>query len=61
MTDSNSLFVLIYMVAGLFPISLVLHFSIGRGLNFLLFSGSILHVKCSGYDCGFELGDFLFS
>ena len=55
MINSDSLFD--FMVAGLLPISWVRLFSIGHGLNALFFSGSILHVKCVGYDCGFDLGD----
>ena len=45
------------MEAGSLPISWVKLFSINHGLNFPLFSGSILHLKCIGYDCGFGLGD----
>ena len=55
MTNSDSLFDL--MVAGLLPISLVKLFSITHGLNVFFFSGSILYLKCVGYDWGFDLGD----
>ena len=54
MINSVSLFDL--MVAGLLPISWA-KLSIAHGLNVLFFSGSILHVKCVGYDCSFDLGD----
>ena len=54
MINSVSLFDL--MVAGLLPISWA-KLSIAHGLNVLFFSGSILHVKYVGYDCGFDLGD----
>ena len=55
MTNSDSLFDL--MVADLLPISLMKLFSIAHGLNVIFFSGSILHLKCVGYDWGFDLGD----
>ena len=48
MINSDSLVDL--MVAGLLPISWVKLFSIAHGLNVLFFSGSILHLKCVGYD-----------
>ena len=55
MINSDSL--VDFMVAGLLPISWVRLFSIAHGLNVLLFSGSILHVKCVGNECVFDLGD----
>ena len=55
MTNLDSLIDL--MVAGLLPISRVKLFSIAYGLNFLFFSGSILHLKCVGYDLWLDLGD----
>ena len=55
MINSDALFDI--MVAGLLPIYWVRLFSIAHGLNVLFFSGSIMQVKCVGYDCGFDLGD----
>ena len=53
MLNSDSLVDL--MVAGLLPISWVRLFSITCGLNVLFVSASILHVKCVGNDCVFDL------
>ena len=36
-------------------------FSIANGLNFSFFSGSILHLKCVGYNCGFWSCKLIFS
>ena len=44
------------MVAGLFPISWVKLIFYCPVLIFLFISGSILHLKCVGYDWGFHLG-----
>ena len=55
MISSDSLVDL--MVAGLLAISWVRLLSIAHRLNVLFFSGSILHVKCVGDDCVFDLGD----
>ena len=55
MTNSDLFFVL--MVAGLLPNSWVNLFYIAHGFNFLLFSRSILHLRCIGFACWFDLGD----
>ena len=55
MTNSDSLFDL--MAAGLLPTSWMKLFSIAHGLDFLFISRSILHLKCVGYDWGFDLGE----
>ena len=55
MTNSTSFFD--PMLAGFLPISFVKLFPIAYGSNFLLFHGPILHLKCVGYDWGFDLGD----
>ena len=53
----NSVSLVDLMVARLLPISWVRLFSIAHGLNVPFFSGSVLHVKCVGYDCRLDLGD----
>ena len=55
MTDLDSLFDL--MVARLLPSLWVKLFSIAHGLHVLSFSGSILHLKCVGFNWGFDLED----
>ena len=54
MINSDSLVDL--MVAGLLPTVWVRLISIAHGLKVLFISGSILHMKCVGNKCVFNLG-----